>query len=107
MTSSTSMNGMSVYEEIDAHIQFLQDPHNNWVQQAPESLNEGCMIVRSRAANITGRILFTFLSEEAQDVIEAVLREQQGLYTCTVWNDKVATSKAQVIEVLEKARAKA
>jgi hypothetical protein len=90
--------------QLDKQLRFLNLSSTTWVRNAPEHPNEACMVM-SRLANdhMAG------IGAYAWTVIKQVLLDMGEPCTNSLpsWNDYHAKDKEHVIQVLEKALARA
>ena len=98
---------LKIEEQLQQQLDFLRLPSTKWVQGTPTHPGEGCIVLRnsrSRDSQIreglsldTRKWLYFFV--KARIAIPFGSVEQ--------WNDKIATGKAEVVQMLEKAIAAA
>jgi len=89
---------MSIESELQAQVDFLKRDTTKWVQCYPIAFNEACMVVR--ASSSSPRHISVLATEWISRWMISI-----GLMveSVTVWNDKLAQSKQEVIAMLEKA----
>jgi hypothetical protein len=110
-------NGIA--HDIDEQIKFLQDPRTKWIMHTPQAPHQACMVVRYVVREFTakgvliGSLVGTVvLGTRTIDFIQRTISElhpELDIFNCNpmTWNDTHATSQDEVIEVLEKTRARA
>jgi hypothetical protein len=99
---------LSPAESLQAQIDFLKLPYTTWVRGAPQRPDEACLVVRYSHYR-------TYISTLAITYVREVLKECEFIDGAAItwkeeivgWNDHHASGKAEVIQVLEKALAKA
>ena len=86
---------MTIESVLQEQRDFLVLDTTTWVKRSPKVLNEACMAVRMDSGWER-----QVIGQDASLFVQTMLLNNIPL---TGWNDNLAQSKEQVIEVLEKA----
>ena len=100
---------MSIEEELQDQLDYLKLPTTKWVRGMPGHKDRACLVVRNAGDAGLGMNAGMWLAKwlDFGGYVKRNDPTSPFFLPATYWNDKVASGKEQVIEVLEKAIAAA